>query len=171
MKQFILTMIAIFAFSSTTLYAQDKKERTSKERPSMEELINIRVSRMQNRMALDDKTAAEFAPLYKEYIQAIKDCHMSNQCPVQNDQQLTDADRIKRLENRFECRQKMLDIQKSYYTKFKKILNARQLECVFGHKQHKSTRNGCHNSHRGGKERGGRHAYRAICPANPTQAQ
>ena len=77
-----------------------------------------------------DATAAKFAPLYKEYLQAMKDCR-----PVVDKEtkkaEMTDTDIEKAIQDRFDARQKALDVQKKYFKKFKEILNAKQLQKVF----------------------------------------
>ena len=44
---------------------------------------------------------------------------------------MTDAEIEKAIQDRFDARQKALDVQKKYFKKFKEVLNAKQLEKVF----------------------------------------
>lgn len=37
-------------------------------------MMDRRVKMMEKKLVMDDATAAKFTPLYKEYLQAMKDC-------------------------------------------------------------------------------------------------
>lgn len=133
MKKMLFTL-AFAAISCTTLFAQNMPEPQKKQRKPV--TIEKQVNRMANQLMLDDATAAKFAPLYKEYLESLQGCCAQNcckkatACPKSN-ATLTDKEIEARIEKRFEMQQQRLDIQKKYYDKFKKILNAKQLEKVF----------------------------------------
>lgn len=133
MKKMLFTL-AFAAISCTTLFAQNMPEPQKKQRKPI--TIEKQVNRMANQLMLDDATAAKFAPLYKEYLESLQGCCAQNcckkatACPKSNTT-LTDKEIEARIEKRFEMQQQRLDIQKKYYDKFKKILNAKQLEKVF----------------------------------------
>lgn len=93
--------------------------------------VEVKVKRMSERLMLDDSQAAQFAPLYKEYLEAQRACCNPEACPLNGKQELTDQDRMTRIEQRFEKQEQQLKIRKEYYGKFKKILNPKQLEVVF----------------------------------------
>ena len=176
-KQIFLSLVAVFFLSCTSVFAQQYNRRQN-QKLTQEERIELRVKRMQERLVLDDKTAAEFAPLYKEYMQALMECHPTV-CTTKKCNELTDAERLKRMDDRFNCRQKMLDTQKKYYQKFKKVLNARQLEELFC--THRNSKRGYHSRHHAQPGcnaypntscgRTERQPVRAICPARPTQTK
>lgn len=133
MKKMLFTL-AFAAISCTTLFAQNMPEPQKKQRKPV--TIEKQVNRMANQLMLDDATAAKFAPLYKEYLENLQGycaqncCKKAAACPKSN-ATLTDKEIEARIEKRFEMQQQRLDIQKKYYDKFKKILNAKQLEKVF----------------------------------------
>lgn len=133
MKKMLFTL-AFAAISCTTLFAQNMPEPQKKQRKPI--TIEKQVNRMANQLMLDDATAAKFAPLYKEYLESLQGCCAQNcckkaaACPKSN-ATLTDKEIEARIEKRFEMQQQRLDIQKKYFDKFKKILNAKQLEKVF----------------------------------------
>lgn len=130
-KRFILAFAVVALMGNTQLFAQETRTINRERKIDMNELLEKRIQRMENQLALDEATAAKFAPLYKEYMNALRQCHPAvergERCA-----ECTDAERTARIERRMDCRQKMLDTQKKYYKEFKKILNARQLEMVFG---------------------------------------
>lgn len=133
MKKMLFTL-AFAAISCTTLFAQNMPEPQKKQRKPI--TIEKQVNRMANQLMLDDATAAKFAPLYKEYLESLQGCCAQScckntaACPKSN-ATLTDKEIEARIEKRFEMQQQRLDIQKKYFDKFKKILNAKQLEKVF----------------------------------------
>lgn len=126
-------------FCCGNVFAQQDSKDSRKKQPTPEERMEMKVNRMQRELMLDDETAAKFAPLYKEYLEAMKQC-----CPARKEMkqceapkgQMTDADLYKRMENCFAMQKKILETKESYYNKFKKILNARQLEQIFCKKHH-----------------------------------
>lgn len=133
MKKMLFTL-AFAAISCTTLFAQNMPEPQKKQCKPI--TIEKQVNRMANQLMLDDATTAKFAPLYKEYLENLQGCCAQScykntaTCPKSN-ATLTDKEIEARIEKRFEMQQQRLDIQKKYYDKFKKILNAKQLEKVF----------------------------------------
>lgn len=42
-----------------------------------EQRIEMQVKKAQKRLLLDEETAAKFAPLYKEYLEAMKECKLT----------------------------------------------------------------------------------------------
>lgn len=95
-----------------------------------EQMTEFRTKQIQDRLMLDDKTAAKFAPLYKEYLEAVKEC-MKTAWKERKKGERTDEEILKEMEERIDRQQKMLDIRKKYFNSFKKILTPRQLEKVF----------------------------------------
>lgn len=136
--KFLLAIALVSFLGNVQVFAQNTKSTTNKKKVNVNELIEKRCNRMASQMSLDDATTAKFIPLYKEYMQELRKCH-ANTALCNKNGELTDAERLTRMENRFDCRQKMLETQKSYYNKFKKILNARQMETLFCHRGHNAT--------------------------------
>ena len=135
-KRIALIVLTAIILTNVQVIANNVKEGNNSKQLKRSELIDKRCQRMESQLALDEKTAAKFTPLYKEYLNSLRSCHSSN-CRLGKNSQPTDADRIARMERNFETRQMMLDTQKKYFNEFKKILNARQLETLFcaHHKQ------------------------------------
>ena len=78
---------------------------------------------------LDDKTNAQFAVVYKEYLYELKNCYSTMQKP--DGKQWTDEQIKQNIKNRFAIQQKVVDTKEKYFAEFQKFLNARQLEKVF----------------------------------------
>ena len=117
---FLALMVAITSFST----AQVKKVH----KMTAEQRIGFRVAKMQKSLMLDDEKAAEFAVLYKEYLLALAECRPE----VVRGKVLTDEQIKNNLEARMDAREKALEVEKKYYGKLEKLLNAKQLQKVFG---------------------------------------
>lgn len=115
--------------SVTNALAQNQKAQ--KTQPTPEQRIEKQVEYMQQKLMLDDKTAAKFAPLYKEYLEAMKSCMPDRKDKKESKSALTDEQIDKQITDRFAARRKMLDTQEKYYQQFKKILTMRQVETLF----------------------------------------
>ena len=133
-----MTLVVMMAVSmgSFGLMAQNTNtpdapvQRRERQRPTPEQMMDRHVNMMEKRLVMDDATAAKFTPLYKEYLQAMKDCRPA-ECVKAKKAEMTDAEIEQAIQNRFDARQKMLDVQKKYFKKFNELLNAKQLEMVF----------------------------------------
>ena len=120
----VMMAVSISSFSVMAQNAQDAPaQRRAKQKPTPEQM-------MEKKLVMDDATAAKFTPLYKEYLQAMKDCRPAVNKDVKK-AEMTDAEIEKAIQDRFDARQKALDVQKKYFKKFKEVLNAKQLQKVF----------------------------------------
>ena len=115
------------AFSLGTM-AQEKKAK-----PTPEQRVEKQVERVQKNLMLDDATAAKFAPIYKEYLVEMGKCRPQ----VVRGKNLTDEQIKKNIKARMEAKEKAVDVEKKYFGKLEKILNAKQLQKVFS-KQEKA---------------------------------
>lgn len=130
MKRIILTAVIATIFGNFQINAQNSNSVSSTKKIDTTKLLEKRCQRLEAQLSLDEATAAKFTPLYKEYVLALKAVHPAR-CKRDSQKQCSDKDKIARIEKRFDTQQKMLDTQKKYFEKFKKILNARQLETLF----------------------------------------
>ena len=136
-KSRILSTLIIAAICcSSSVFAQPDSKAPQRKQLTQEERIEMRIERMERELMLDDKTSEKFASLYKEYIEAMKQCRpdckkemKKGECPKRNE--MTDEDLCKRMEACFAMQKKAIETKETYYNKFKKILNARQLEKLF----------------------------------------
>lgn len=129
----LVVMIAV-SVSSFGLMAQNAQDapaqKRAKQKPTPEQMMDRHVKMMEKQLVMDDATAAKFTPLYKEYLQAMKDCRPAVS-KKENKAEMTDAEIENAIQDRFDAKQKTLDVQKKYFKKFKEVLNAKQLEKVF----------------------------------------
>lgn len=116
--------MAFFVVLASFATAQEKKRG---DKPTKEERIEFRVNKMQKKLKLSEAVAAEFAPLYKEYLQAMAECRPQ----LERGKNLTDEQVVKNIEARLTAEQKVLDVKREYLGKFSKILNAEQLQKLF----------------------------------------
>lgn len=127
----VMMAVSISSFSVMAQNAQDAPaQRRAKQKPTPEQMMDQHVKMMEKKLVMDDATAAKFTPLYKEYLQAMKDCRPAVNKDVKK-AEMTDAEIEKAIQDRFDARQKALDVQKKYFKKFKEVLNAKQLQKVF----------------------------------------
>ena len=131
-----MTLVVIMAASMGRfgLMAQNTPDtfvqKRAKQRPTPEQMMDRHVKMMEKKLAMEEAIAAKFIPLYKEYLQAMMACRLS----MNKDSKktgMTDAEIEKAIQDRFDAKKKELDVQQTYFKKFKEILNARQLEKVF----------------------------------------
>ena len=135
-NRLFLALAFAFVLGGSNVFAQspdnDKQPRKQRQRPTPEQMTEFQAKRMENRLMLDDATAAKFIPLYKEYLQALKDCRKPDEAQTgKRNFERTDEEIEQAIQDRFDRQQKALDTKKKYFDSFKKILNARQLEKVF----------------------------------------
>ena len=118
----IVLMALVVAFTSYAT-AQEKKAPKMTE----EQKVEFRVAKMQKSLGLDEATAAKFAPLYKEYLQALAKCRPE----LKRGKELTDEQVKENIEARIDAKKKAAKVEKKYYGKFSKILDAKQLQKLF----------------------------------------
>ena len=122
-------------------------QRPERPQPTEEEMMEMRTQQLQQELMLDDATAAKFAPLYAEYMSAIK-AVMPEKCkgpeggkdakPGEEKPEKkaapTDSEIKEMLAKRIQTQRDIADIQEKYLSKFSDILSARQLQKVFAPK-------------------------------------
>ena len=129
MKVRVLIMAMMAAFASFA-NAQEQKPVEEQQACQLDKRIEAHVARMNERFLLDDAKAEKFASLYKEYLLEMQKCRPE----IVSGKDLSDEQIKKNMEARMDTRQKALDVEKKYYNKLSKVLNAKQLQKVFGNK-------------------------------------
>lgn len=77
-----------------------------------EQRIEMQVKKAQKRLLLDEETAAKFAPLYKEYLEAMKECVYPKQLQKGEKKELTDAEIDQMMQDRFAARKNLWKLRK-----------------------------------------------------------
>ena len=126
-NSFFMIVVMFVLICTTDSFAQKKQQ--TKKTFTLEQRIEHQVRKMQNQLMLDDKTNAQFAVVYKEYLYELKNCYSTMQKP--DGKQWTDEQIKQNIKNRFTIQQKVVDTKEKYFAEFQKFLNARQLEKVF----------------------------------------
>ena len=132
MKARVLIMAIMVAFTS---FANAQKQQKV-ENVEPEKKMEIRANKMADRLLLDESKAKKFVPLYKEYLEAKAECRPE----LVRGENLSDSQIEDNLEAMMDAREKELEVDKKYYKKFAKVLNAKQLEVLFGCKAKSSKR-------------------------------
>ena len=88
----VMMAVSISSFSVMAQNAQDAPaQRRAKQKPTPEQMMDRHVKMMEKKLVMDDATAAKFTPLYKEYLQAMKDCRPAVNKDVKK-AEMTDAE-------------------------------------------------------------------------------
>jgi hypothetical protein len=125
MKLHVVIMAMVVACTSfANVQAQQPVEQKRGNR------IEFRVKRMTDKLRLDESQKEKFAPLYQEYLEAKAACRPQ----LVFGKELTDEQIEANLEAMMDVREKALKIDRKYYKKLSKVLDARQLDVIFGFK-------------------------------------
>ena len=120
-RVFILAVMVAFASFANAQQPMPRKHGNK---------IEFRVKRMADKLMLNEEQKEKFAPLYQEYLEAKAACRP--QLVFGNE--LTDEQIETNLEQMMDVREKSLKIDKKYYKKLSKVLEAKQLDMIFGFK-------------------------------------
>ena len=131
MKTRVFIMAMVVAFAS---FANVQAQKPMK--PGHENKIEFRAKRMADKLMLEDSEKEKFESLYEDYLEAKAACRP--QLVFGNE--LTDEQLEANLEEMMAVREKSLKIDKKYYKKFSKVLDAKQLDMIFGFKAQKNER-------------------------------
>ena len=107
-------------FLSTASYAQNKKENLkAKKRAFITQKLNLSV-----------EESEKFWPIYNEYEtkkNTINRERKQNRKELKNSENLSDAEVAKLIDKRFDVKQKDLNLEKEYNTKFQSVLPAKKV--------------------------------------------
>lgn len=141
-KKFLMVLVALFMGSQVALFAQEKKEgRVERRHFNKEQMQEMQCNQIIKGLALDDATAAKFAPVYKKYMDEMSETHnmiarKNSGNKVTADKQTpkpvpTDAEVDQDIKARFAQSRKMLDIREKYYGEFRKFLSPKQIQKMY----------------------------------------
>lgn len=123
MAALLLAMTMSLGLSAQNAGKQDNPEKR----------IERRIENMEKKLMLDDKTAAEFAPLYKEYLAALRDCRVKPDKDLKGDEAI-----LNRLKAGLATKEKIAATKQKYVDKFAKILTARQVRQLFSERDRRN---------------------------------
>lgn len=141
-KKFLMVLVVLFMGSQMALFAQDKKEgRVERRHFNKEQMQEMQCNQIIKGLALDDATAAKFTPVYKKYMEEMRETRNMNACKkadnkVASDKKTpkpapTDAEVEQSIKGRFAQSRKMLDIREKYYGEFRKFLSPKQIQKMY----------------------------------------
>ena len=153
MKVRVLIMAMMAAFASFA-NAQEQKPVEEQQACQLDKRIEAHVARMNERFLLDDAKAEKFTKLYTAYLKEKAACRPQ----YVFGEKLTDVQLEANMETMLAVKEKASELDRKYYKKLSKLLNAKQLYLIFGHEiqraEHpKATGKGMHGMppHRMGK--------------------
>ena len=133
-----LLILAISAVFATTMSAQEAKQECKSKQLSKEERVEMDIKRLSAELYLSDKQAENFAKTYREYAKELSALRQKDGCCKQKPEPgkepdpkaLSDSELDKLNKERFAQQKELIDLKMKYYDKFRKDLNARQVEKV-----------------------------------------
>ena len=121
----LLSAVVLLTGSLSAQNEKDAKSRPAK-RPDFAEM---QLKQVLDALMLDDKTAAEFTSVYKDYQKEMKDCRLPRM--KKRGTEMTDDEIAKEIESEFAQGRKVIDVKEKYYKKFKKILTMKQIRKIY----------------------------------------
>lgn len=136
MRKLWITLIMVLIGASTALFAQVKNSQT---------MIQNRIAYMQENVELSGKESQTFWKVYEEYLKAemrVMDTYRKNLekreiklgAPGSNKEliaKLSDSQLSYLQDQKFELRKNLLNLEATYYKKFKTILTPRHLQNLY----------------------------------------
>ena len=120
-------LLSVVVLLTGSLSAQNEKD--AKSRPAKRpDFAEMQLKQVLDALMLDDKTAAEFTPVYKDYQKEMKDCRLPRM--KKRGTEMTDDEIAKEIESEFAQGRKVIDVKEKYYKKFKKILSCKKIYLV-----------------------------------------
>lgn len=149
----LLLAVSLTAFCGT-MAAQEEGQA-----PTREQRIEVRAKRMAERIAMDDEDTKRFVEVYCQYRKELREL-----CEGLGPRggQLSEKEAEEALKQRFDHRQKFLDLQRKYYDLYSDFLTQKQIKRVYelesrpAQRWGRSGRPGGHHGHYGHH---GRHCW------------
>ena len=124
-----IVILAISAILAVNMSAQEQKKEG--KALSKEERIEMDIQRLTNELYLSDKQAEKFASTYREYAGKMNELFEKNKPEnFEKGKVLSEEELDKMAKKRFANLKEMANLQEKFYDKFRKDLNARQVEKV-----------------------------------------
>jgi len=115
----LLSILVICLLVSSYAQAQKKGKR-------QEKIKSLRIAFITDKLQLTTDESEKFWPLYNEYDSKRKALRKSFQKNKRTDE-LTDDEAEKQINAKFESQEKMIQLKRSYFEKFKKVLPAKKV--------------------------------------------
>ncbi|TXK49658.1 hypothetical protein FVR03_06080 [Pontibacter qinzhouensis] len=124
MKQYItLLFLFICCLAGTTAVAQ-----TDSEKERRENVESAKIAFLTDKMALTPDQAQKFWPIYKEFETKRREIYHSNRGSSRKKvEEMTDAEVKAMVDGIFVLKQKELNLEQEYATKYQRVISTRQL--------------------------------------------
>ncbi len=125
----IIVALSLLMLMFSSAYAQDQRKRMTPEevKEAHQKMEAARVAYLTNRLSLSVSQAEKFWPMYNKYneekYRIINTMYDGNRKRLDD---MTDAEAAQRVKLRLDVQQQLLDLEKSYMTKFQTVLSAKQ---------------------------------------------
>jgi len=119
MKKFSFVFAVLLAITFTA-NAQDKKERKGEPKDPTEHIVKA--------LELDDAAAAKFTETYKAYREDAKALRPTPAGEGKKFEDKTEAEAEIEIQQQFEYNQKLLDLRKSYFSKYREFMTPKQIQ-------------------------------------------
>lgn len=126
-RTFLISAILLCAALCGNVSAQNNNDNKNNQKPDRTDMM---IKDMQNRLMLDDAASEKFSSVYKEYLQALKDCREKGT----KERARTDSEIMDNIKAGFDTQKKIAETKEKYFNEMKSFLNAKQLEIVFCNK-------------------------------------
>ena len=124
----ILIALAMVCMAAMPSVAQGNGNKDAK--PTKEQVAQRRAEAVADRLMLGDGARAEFVPLYQKYLGELAEARKSGRTAAAKGSAQTDKEILEGIERELEAQQKVIDVKKSYYKKFKGMLKSRKFNIV-----------------------------------------
>ena len=125
-----IMMLAVVLCSGNLMDAQAASENGNIKAPTMEEMAETQMTRLQETLKLDDNAKEKFASLYKKYYEELSDCYPKWKS-ADNNATRSDKKIKSQIKKSFVAERAAIDVQAKYYEMFAEFLNGEQLEQLF----------------------------------------
>jgi len=127
MKRFSIVVSILLALA-VTANAQSKKSKKEAPKDPTEHFVKA--------LELDDAAAAKFADVYKAYREDVKALRPEKNGERKRPDEKTDAEVEAEIQAQFDQSQKLLDLRKSYYGKFREFMTPKQIQKFYMMEKH-----------------------------------
>jgi len=134
MKSYFKTLVAatiMAALGSGNLSAQQMPQQNDRPRLTPEQMAGHKANKIASQLAFDDATTSKFVATYTEYQKEVDAIRKSAPKPTQPDSLCSDEETEQRIKAGFDNQQKMLDLSREYYEKYREFLSPKQKERVY----------------------------------------
>lgn len=120
MKKITITLL-LLTIGISTIFAQKRRE-------SNEKIEAFRIAFFTQKLDLTESESKVFWPIYNAYQKDLRTLRSKQRkLHKANYEELSDKELEVMIENRFESKQKQLDLERRYYSKFKKLLPVKKV--------------------------------------------